>query len=281
MKKFGAVVASCAIVVIVSLLILLTGVPYKYGYAYFFPLAILLASLWNLYFALLIAIVSSLVFAFSLAGEQGNLWVGITGALAWLLLAFLSSVLISAFQKRIRYFSLLSDMERTMCSVLDMSRVLSLIAEKTAKALNAKGCSIRLLDQSGQTLEIKATYGLSDKYMTKGPVQVEHSKVDQEVLEGKVVYIEDASKDPRFQYPEEAQREGIVSVLSVPLRLADRKIGVLRVYTSELRRFSSEEIEFLSAVAAQAAVAIQNAALYETLKQQYKDVEDILWKSIW
>lgn len=281
MKKVGAVVASCAIVVVLSLLILFSGVPYKYGYAYFYPLAIIIASLWNVYFALLIAIISSLIFSFSLAGAQASLWVGIAGALAWLLLSFLSSALVSAFQKRIRYFTLLSDMERTMCSVLDMSRVLSLIAEKTTKALNAKGCSIRLLDQSGQTLEIKATYGLSDKYMTKGPVQVEHSKVDREVLEGKVVYIEDASKDPRFQYPEEARREGIVSVLSVPLRLADRKIGVLRVYTSELRRFSPEEIEFLQAVAAQAAVAIQNAALFETLKQQYKDVEDILWKSIW
>ncbi|MBC7327338.1 GAF domain-containing protein [bacterium] len=172
-------------------------------------------------------------------------------------------------------------MEKRMCSVLDMSRLLSTLCEETVKALGVKGCSIRLLDPSGQKLEIKAVYGLSKEYLDKGPVDVEHSKVDKEVLEGKVVYIEDATKDPRFQYPEEAKREGIVSVLSVPLKVADRKIGVVRIYTSEPRKFSKDEIDFVNSVAAQAAIAIQNAALYENLRKQYKDVEDILWKSIW
>jgi uncharacterized protein YigA (DUF484 family) len=284
MKKAGLFLLAIVLLVAISLLVYFAKSPEKadssYGYSYLFTIPIVLASLLGLFYSLGFAIASWLVLIWA-TWSVGEFWVSIVALLSWLLLAFLTSGLFSSFERRLKYFSTLSDMEKRMCGMLNMSQLLSTMVEETTKALEAKGCSIRLLDPSGQKLEIKAVYGLSKEYLDKGPVDVEHSKVDKEVLEGKVVYIEDATKDPRFQYPEEAKREGIVSVLSVPLRVADRKIGVVRIYTSEPRKFTKDEIDFVNSVAAQAAIAIQNAALYENLRQQYRDVEDILWKSIW
>lgn len=284
MKKAGLLLLVIAILFVVSLLLYLSPMDkpyYRYGYAYLFTIAVVLASLLGWTISLGTAIVASLVFSWAVGMSGGSLWVGIMGAVSWLLTACLASVIVAGFSKRIRFLSMLSDMDKRMCSMLDMSNLLSTLVQETVKALGVKGCSIRLLDLSGQKLEVKAVYGLSKEYLDKGPVDVEHSRVDKEVLEGKVVYIEDATKDPRFQYPEEAKREGIVSVLSVPLKVADRKIGVVRIYTSKPHRFSQEEIDFVNSVAAQAAIALQNAALYENLRKQYRDLEDILWKSIW
>lgn len=283
MKKAGILLLVLGILVIVTLLLYFSPSEgtYRYGYAYLFTLGVVLASLLGWAFSLGTAIVASIIFSWAVGTSAGSLWVGVMGAISWLFTALIASAMVSAFNKRIKYLSTLSDIEKRMCSMLDMSSLLSTLVQETVKALGVKGCSIRLLDPSGQKLEIKAVYGLSKEYIDKGPVDVEHSRVDKEVLDGKVVYIEDATKDPRFQYPEEAKREGIVSVLSVPLKVADRKIGVVRIYTSEPRRFTQDEIDFVNSIAAQAAIAIQNAALYENLRKQYKDVEDILWKSIW
>ncbi|MGB9607179.1 MAG: GAF domain-containing protein [bacterium] len=284
MKRAGLVSLVVVIFLVVSFLLYLAKTTGKtsfiYGYAYFFTLPIVLASLLGLFYSLSVAVASWLILIWA-TFQMGEFWVSVIALVSWLLAAYLTASLLSSFERRLRYFSTLSDIEKKMCGMLNMSQLLSTMVEETAKALGVKGCSIRLLDQSGQKLEIKAVYGLSKEYLDKGPVDVEHSKVDKEVLEGKIVYIEDATKDPRFQYPEEAKREGIVSVLSVPLRVADRKIGVVRIYTSEPRKFTKDEIDFVNSIATQAAIAIQNAALYESLRQQYKDVEDILWKSIW
>jgi uncharacterized protein YigA (DUF484 family) len=284
MKKAGMFLLALILFAVISLLVYFAKSPESatssYGYAFLFSIPIALASLLGLLYSLGFAVASWLLLTWATWGV-GTFWVSIVALLSWLLLAILTSSLVSSFERRLKFFSTLSDMEKRMCGMLNMSQLLSTMVEETAKALGAKGCSIRLLDPSGQKLEIKAVYGLSKEYLDKGPVDVEHSKVDKEVLEGKVVYIEEATKDPRFQYPEEAKREGIVSVLSVPLRVADRKIGVVRIYTSEPRKFNKDEIDFVNSVAAQAAIAIQNAALYENLRQQYRDVEDILWKSIW
>jgi len=292
MKKAGLFLLVLGILVVVSLLVIFSpgGNDSRYGYAFLFTIGVVLASLLGPAYSLGTAIASSIVFSWAvgMSGSGsgvgigvGRLWIGIMGAISWILTALLASAIIASFSKRIKYLSTLSDMEKRMCSMLDMSNLLTTLVQETVKALGVKGCSIRLLDPSGQKLEIRAVYGLSKEYLEKGTVDVERSRVDKEVLEGKVVYIEDATKDPRFQYPEEARREGIVSVLSVPLKVADRKIGVVRIYSSEPRRFSREEVDFVNSIAAQAAIAIQNAALYENLRKQYQDVEDILWKSIW
>jgi GAF domain-containing protein len=177
------------------------------------------------------------------------------------------------------YFDALYQITLRISSSLDLDDVLAYLTEETATAVGAKAASVRLLDDARQVLEMRAVYGLSDAYLTKGPVELRHSPVDVEILQGRPTQIQDVRSDSGFQYPEEAAREGITSIASVPLIAKDRPIGVLRVYSGERRRFTDTELRFLVAVADLAALSIENARLYDQMRQSYEDTMNILWGS--
>lgn len=172
----------------------------------------------------------------------------------------------------------LIEISRSISSTLSLNEVLTKIVENAAKALGFMAASIRLIDEEGKYLEIKATFGLSDSYLGKGPVEIQKSLIDRECMEGKVVTVSDVSKDDRLQYPEEIIREGIRAILSVPLTVRGTVIGVLRVYTSMPYTFKASEIDFLSALASDGAVAIENARLYEHIKSEYDELTRDVWK---
>ena len=173
------------------------------------------------------------------------------------------------------YFSTVVDIVKRIISSLDPEEVLTYLTESVTKALGVKASSVRLLDESGGQLEMRAVFGLSDAYLNKGPVQLNRSAIDRHILEGNVTQLEDVRQDSNFQYPDEARAEGIVSVASAPLIAHDRPIGVLRVYSSEPRSFSSLDIRFLEAVAELAALALHNASLYDRLKADHHELIDI------
>lgn len=173
---------------------------------------------------------------------------------------------------RINYFKALYEVAATVNSTLSLGEVLQNTARSTAKAMNAKACVLRLLDRKRDVLDLSASYGLTSEYLGKGPVEVEKSRIDREALEGRVVTIRDVAVDPRFQYPAEAKREGIVSVLALPLCVRGTNIGVIRVYTADEHEFTSDEIDFLSAVANLSAIAIENAKVYEALHEQFQAI---------
>jgi signal transduction histidine kinase/glycine cleavage system H lipoate-binding protein len=161
----------------------------------------------------------------------------------------------------------LYEIGRATSSTLNLEQVLQMVTRRTAEALDAKGCSIRLLDESGQVLRIAAAWGLSEQYLQKGPVEVRQSPIDQEALQGKPVIVLEAPLDPRFQYPEEIEREGICSVLCCPLLVRGRAIGVIRVYSAACYRYGQEEADFLMTIASEVAVAIANALAYRKLEE--------------
>ena len=169
------------------------------------------------------------------------------------------------------YFRDLYEVCVVLNSSLEPQLLLHKIAERLTATMEAKACSMRLLDRSGEVLQSSVSYGLSKGYLHKGSVAVKKSQIDEEVLSGgKPVYIEDVSLDRRFQYPEAAKAEGLSSVLVAPLKLEGRAIGVVRVYTAEKRTFSDEEREFLMAVTHLAAIAIENARLHAALKADFE-----------
>jgi signal transduction histidine kinase len=162
----------------------------------------------------------------------------------------------------------LYETSRAVSSTLNLQQVLSTIVRQATEVMGVKGSSIRLLDEDRRFLELSAAYGLSDAYLAKGKVDAQRGEtLDRLTLEGKPVALLDAANDRRFQYPEEARKEGIQSMLSVPMMLQEQVIGVLRVYTAEVREFSEQEIEFLKALASQGAAAIQNARAYRQLQE--------------
>lgn len=167
------------------------------------------------------------------------------------------------------YYRTLYQVSRVVNSSLDPGKVLEEIAKAAAEAMNAKACTLRLLDRTGKNLLASATYGLSKAYLRKGPVEVTKSGIDRAVLSGQPAVITDVATDPRFQYPEQAKAEGIHAVLAVPLSVEGKAIGVLRVYDGSTRDFDPTEVEFLTAIADLSALAIENARLHQALKKEY------------
>jgi GAF domain-containing protein len=168
-------------------------------------------------------------------------------------------------------FDTLYRVARTVNSSLDIMQVLQTIVASTAEALDAKACSLRLLGPDGSHLLFGAVHGLSPNYRAKGAVDLAHSEVDRLALSGdRPIYVADTQDDLRFQYPEDAREEGIVSVLVAPMRVQDQPIGVMRVYTQVHREFSESECELVEAIASLSALAIENARLYERLDRNYQ-----------
>ena len=168
-------------------------------------------------------------------------------------------------------FQALYNVAQTVNSSLDTMQVLQTIVSSTADALGAKACSLRLLGPDGKHLMFGAAHGLSASYRAKGLVLVEQSGIDQEALASATpVFIADVRDDGRFQYPEQARDEGIVSVLVVPLRVQEQPIGVMRVYTDAQRAFSTREMALAEAIASLSALAIENGRLYERLHRNYR-----------
>ncbi len=166
------------------------------------------------------------------------------------------------------YFSAFMQITRAISSSIDFKKVLHLIVKSTSEITDSKGCTLMLLDETGEKLEVKSSYGLSDQYIGKGPLSADKSIADR--LKGLPVTIEDATSDPRVQYPHEAKQEGIASIVSVPIVLRERTLGVLRLYTSVPCRFAKDDIDFLSAIATQSGLAIENAKMYEQVKSNYE-----------
>ncbi|MCC6188069.1 MAG: GAF domain-containing protein [Anaerolineales bacterium] len=184
------------------------------------------------------------------------------------LLAVVGNLAAQAIQ-RARIFTAFRRIAQQVNSSLELKKVLAALVLEAAAALGVGAASLRLLGPGRRTLHMAATYGLSKSYLEKGPVEVAQSPVDQRVLtEAQPVAISELTPTAGWQYFEAAQREGIRSVLVVPLRVFNTSVGVLRLYSSQVRRYSPEEIGFAVAVAELGAVAIQNAKLHETVQQR-------------
>ena len=175
---------------------------------------------------------------------------------------------------QLQYFRLFRDVSKAVNSSLDVAEVLKVITENTVAALDVKACTIFLLDKDRKILEARASHGLSESYLKKGPVEADKSISGS--LQGKTVLIYNVANDPRAQYPKEAEKEGISSILSIPMTVKGKIIGVLRIYTSEPRKFSYDEIEFIYGLSDMGGIAIDNARMYHHLKSdQERLIQDV------
>lgn len=175
--------------------------------------------------------------------------------------------------EKVRLHQSLYHIAQALSSSLEPKPMLQEVLEATVKEMGLKAASIRLLDPKRELLQKVAAYGLSEAYLAKGEIHLDKSPVDRRVLQGEVVVLYDIEQEAGFEYPQEAAREGIRSVLVVPLMLKDRPLGVMRVYSVQPRHFGEVAIKFLAAVADLVALAIENAGLYATLQDRYEDLK--------
>ncbi len=163
----------------------------------------------------------------------------------------------------LNYETLLKITERLSMS-RNFDEVTLLAVTGIRDALKTKGCALFLINPKTHELEVAASAGLSDEYLNKGPISALKSIADS-LKEGPVA-IYDVLDDPRIQYPEEAKREGIASILAVPIMARGNPIGAVRIYTAEKWEFTIEDVNLVQAVAQIAGMAIEMSRLYKGLK---------------
>jgi signal transduction histidine kinase len=173
---------------------------------------------------------------------------------------------------KVHLFESLSSVSRTINSTLNLDEALRVITREACELMRARMCSLMMLDESREWLDLRASYGADDAYIKKPRLSVEESLLGVVARRKKPMQVANVQTSSRYQNVEVARREGLISLLSVPLLFAGQSIGTLNVYTSRLYNFSNEEIRILSALAELSAIAIEKARLYERIV----DVEEQL-----
>ncbi|MFZ7111417.1 MAG: GAF domain-containing protein [Desulfatiglandales bacterium] len=163
-----------------------------------------------------------------------------------------------------KYIKALMDISRAITSDLYLEDILKLIVMVTARVTGVEICSLWLIDESSDPIKIrlKATQAIDPEYVKDRALDRVEGVVGFVATHNQPLIIKDVLKEPRFKEKEMAQKLGLVSMLSVPLRVKnDKVIGVLNCFTSEPHDFSDTEINLITTVANQAAVAIYNTEL--------------------
>lgn len=155
----------------------------------------------------------------------------------------------------------LSKISRAISSDLYMEDILKLIVTVTAEVMNSRICTLMLMDEKKENLVIRATQSISEEYTKKKPLAKGEGIAWKVVEENKAIIIPDVLKEVKYLYKDIAKKEGLVSLLCVPLAVKKRIIGVLNCYTSKLHKFTKVEVNVLTSVANQAAIAIENTEL--------------------
>jgi two-component sensor histidine kinase len=157
--------------------------------------------------------------------------------------------------------SAISEVSKTITSNLYLEEILHLIVAMTAKTMSFRICSIMLYDPEKRQLVIKATQSKSADYVQKPNLNVGESVAGRAYQEGRVLTILDVKRAPEYRFPDIAQKEGLCSMICIPLQVKQRTIGVLNCYTSRPRVFSQQDVNLLQTLANHAAIAIENAKL--------------------
>lgn len=165
------------------------------------------------------------------------------------------------YQLYLKHIQALSKVANLITSGLYLGEVLRLIVSVTAEIMNSKICSLMLLDPEKQELVVRATQSISERYNKKPNIKLGEGIAGIVAKENKPICVLDVKKDNRYLNRDIAKKEGLYSLASVPLAVKGGVIGVLNCYTSQKHKFTKPELDVLTAVASQAAVAIENAEL--------------------
>jgi GAF domain-containing protein len=166
-------------------------------------------------------------------------------------------------KRKVLQLDTLSQVSATVSSNRLIDDVLQLIVTMTAQMMGSTICSIMLLDEASNELRIGATQSLSEQYRRKPNVKVGHSISGRAVQERRPIIVADVTTDRDFMYRELAQREGLCSLLCVPMMVKEKAIGVINSYTSKPHVFTPEDVKLLQAIGNQAAIAIDHTTLLE------------------
>jgi len=167
----------------------------------------------------------------------------------------------------------LNKVSKAITSDLYLEDILKLIVNLTANVMKAKICALWLLEEKTAELKIRATQAMSKEYLKERSIRMGEGIVGLVAKQKKPMIIEDVKKDPQYKEKGMAKKEGLASMISVPMLVKNRVIGVVNCYTTSVYKFTKSDISLLSTVANQAAVAIENTELMVKTKVIQEELE--------
>lgn len=173
----------------------------------------------------------------------------------------------------VRQIEALSKISNAIISDLYIEDILRLIVMVTAEIMKSKICSLMLLDSKRQEIVIRATQSMSEEYNKKPAIKVGEGIVGKVIVQKKPITVLDVTQEKEYKYRDIAAKEGLKSLLCVPMIVKGKAIGAINCYTQQPHKFSQTEINILTAVANQAAVAIENTELLVKTKVIQEELE--------
>ena len=171
------------------------------------------------------------------------------------------------------HISALTKISKAIASDIYLEDILRLIVTLTAEMMDSNICSLMLIDDKKNELVIRATQSISEEYNKKTPLKIGEGVAGKAVKENKPVVVKDVTKEKEYKYKDIAKKEGLCSLLCVPLAVKGKVIGVINCYTSTPHDFTVTETNILTSVANQAAIAIENAELLVKSKVIQEELE--------
>ena len=171
------------------------------------------------------------------------------------------------------YIDTLTKISRAITSDLYLEDVLKLIVTLTANVMKAKICALWLIDERTKELRIRATQAMSKEYLKERSIKLGEGIVGLVAKEKEPLSIYNVLSDNGYKEKKLAKKENLVSMLSVPMMVKKKAIGVINCYTTLPHKFTKSEASLLSAVANQAAVAIENTELMVKTKIIQEELE--------
>lgn len=168
-------------------------------------------------------------------------------------------------RKQLEQMSTLIEINKAITSTLSLEKILNQIVERTARLMKSKICSILFLTDDGRELILKAQYGGGTDYSHKPNLKVDSCLIGKVIRTRGSLQVPDITRESDYFFKDLARQEKLKSLLSVPLIVRERVIGVLNIYKSKQYIFSDEECVLVRTFADLCSVAIENARLYEKM----------------
>jgi len=175
--------------------------------------------------------------------------------------------------RRSQQISTLAQVGQLITSGTYLDEMLQLIVRMIAEMMQARVCSVMIVDAQRNELVLKAAKCSSEEYWRKPNLKIGNSLISRVVKAKAPLMVRDVTKEESYQYPDLASKEGVRSLVSVPMILKDTVIGVINVYSAEERVFSNEDLRVLSTVADQAAVAFENTKLNVAIQESQEALQ--------
>jgi signal transduction protein with GAF and PtsI domain len=175
--------------------------------------------------------------------------------------------------QRSRQISTLAQVGQVFSSGKYLEEMLQLIVRMIAETMQARVCSVMLVDTQKNELVLKAAKCSSEAYWQRPNLQIGNSLISRVVKERAPLMVRDVTKEEAYRYPELATKEGVRSLLSVPMIFKDHVIGVINIYSAEERVFSDEDLRVMSTIADQAALAFENTKLTVAVQESQEALQ--------